>query len=106
MRRSDITQWGVEHPWQNKNQIEQDLLLSMAMVEIVNDPLLGSELVLRGGTAFHKLFLPEPYRYSEDLDFVRTASTTPSTRERPASRPSSRKSSAMLKHVQSGSYLG
>ena len=59
MRRSDITQWGVEHPWQNENQIEQDLLLSMAMVEIANDPLLGSELVLRGGTAFHKLFLPE-----------------------------------------------
>ena len=73
MRRSDITQWGVEHTWQNENQIEQDLLLSMAMVEIANDPLLGSELVLRGGTAFPKLFLPEPYRYSEDLDFVRTS---------------------------------
>lgn len=72
MRRTDITRWGVDHPWQNENQIEQDLLLSMAMVEIANDPLLGDELVLRGGTAFHKLFLPEPYRYSEDLDFVRT----------------------------------
>lgn len=73
MRRTDITQWGVDHPWQNEDQIEQDLLLSMAMVEIANDPLLGGELVLRGGTAFHKLFLPEPYRYSEDLDFVRTS---------------------------------
>lgn len=72
MRRNEITQWGVGHPWQNENQIEQDLLLSMAMIEIANDPLLGDELVLRGGTAFHKLFLPEPYRYSEDLDFVRT----------------------------------
>lgn len=73
MRKADITQWGVEHPWQNENQVEQDLLLSMAIVEIANDPLLGGELVLRGGTAFHKLFLPEPYRYSEDLDFVRTS---------------------------------
>lgn len=73
MRRTDIIQWGVNHPWQNENQIEQDLLFSMAMIEIANDPLLGSELVLRGGTAFHKLFLPEPYRYSEDLDFVRTS---------------------------------
>ncbi len=72
IRRSDIVQWGVNHPWQNENQIEQDLLLSRAMIEIASDPLLGSELVLRGGTAFHKLFLPEPYRYSEDLDFVRT----------------------------------
>ena len=72
IRRSDIVQWGVAHPWQNENQVEQDLLLSFAMVEIANDPLLGRELVLRGGTAFHKLFLPKPYRYSEDLDFVRT----------------------------------
>ena len=72
IRRSDIVQWGVAHPWQNENQVEQDLLLSRAMVEIANDPLLGRELVLRGGTAFHKLFLPKPYRYSEDLDFVRT----------------------------------
>ena len=73
MRRTDITQWGVDHPWQNENQVEQDLLLSMAMIEAANDPLLGEELILRGGTAFHKLFLPEPYRYSEDLDFVRTS---------------------------------
>lgn len=71
MDRRDIVQWGADHPWQNMNQIEQDLLLSRAMIEIANDPLLGGELVLRGGTAFHKLFLPEPYRYSEDLDFVR-----------------------------------
>lgn len=71
MLRQDIIQWGVEHPWQNENQVEQDLLLSRAMIEIANDPLLGHELVLRGGTAFHKLFLPEPFRYSEDLDFVR-----------------------------------
>lgn len=73
IERRDITQWGVSHPWQNMNQIEQDLLLSMAMIEIANEELLGQELVLRGGTAFHKLFLPEPFRYSEDLDYVRTA---------------------------------
>lgn len=71
MLRQDIIQWGADHPWQNENQIEQDLLLSCAMIEIANDPLLSKELVLRGGTAFHKLFLPQPYRYSEDLDFIR-----------------------------------
>ena len=60
MYRSEITQWGGDHPWQNENQIEQDLLLSQAMIEIANDDLLGEELVLRGGTAFHTLFLPEP----------------------------------------------
>lgn len=69
--RADIIQWGADHPWQTENQIEQDLLLSRAMIEIARDGLLGDELILRGGTAFHKLFLPEPYRYSEDLDYVR-----------------------------------
>lgn len=72
IEKRDITQWAVSHPWQNMDQVEQDLLLSMAMIEIAKDELLGRDLVLRGGTAFHKLFLPEPYRYSEDLDYVRT----------------------------------
>jgi predicted nucleotidyltransferase component of viral defense system len=67
-----ITAWGVSHPWPTREQIEQDLLLAQAICEISNDPLLGTELVLRGGTAFHKLFLETPYRYSEDLDYVRT----------------------------------
>jgi len=70
---NDITQWGVNHPWATRDDIEQDLLLSQAICEIANDPLLGSELVIRGGTAFHKLFLQKPYRYSEDLDYVRSS---------------------------------
>ena len=74
MNRRDVVQWSVEHPWQNMSQVEQDLLLSRAMIEIANDSLLGGELVLRGGTAFHKLFLPQPYRFSEDLDYVRRSS--------------------------------
>lgn len=48
MPRKDITRWSVDHPWQNENQVEQDLLLSRAMIEIANDSLLGEELVLRG----------------------------------------------------------
>ncbi len=70
--REDIIAWGVEHPWPELDQIEQDLLLSQAICEIANDDLLGTELSLRGGTAFHKLFLKTPYRYSEDLDYVRS----------------------------------
>ena len=70
---NDITQWSVTHPWATRNDIEQDMLLSQAICEIANDPLLCNELVLRGGTAFHKLFLPKPYRYSEDLDYVRSS---------------------------------
>ena len=41
------------------------------MVEIAGNELLGGELVMRGGTCLHKLHLPRPYRYSEDLDYVR-----------------------------------
>ena len=70
---NDIIRWSVDHPWQTANQIEQDLLLSRAMIEVAQDEWVGEELLLRGGTAFHKLFLPEPYRYSEDLDYVRTS---------------------------------
>ena len=70
--RDCIIAWGVDHPWPEPDQIEQDLLLSQAICEIAKDDLLGNELALRGGTAFHKLFMPTPYRYSEDLDYVRS----------------------------------
>lgn len=70
---SDIVRWAVDHQWPTRDQVEQDLLLSQAMCEISNDELLRAELALRGGTAFHKLFLPHPLRYSEDLDYVRTS---------------------------------
>lgn len=71
--RRYIVNWSGEHPWQEQDQIEQDLLLSQAICEIAGDELLSGELALRGGTAFHKLFLEKPYRYSEDLDYVRTS---------------------------------
>ena len=70
---SDITKWGVNHPWSTRDQIEQDFLLSQAICEIANNLMLGNELIIRGGTAFHKLFLQKPYRYSEDLDYVRSS---------------------------------
>ena len=70
--QSDIIAWGIEHPWPELNQVEQDLLLSCAICEISKDPLLGEELSLRGGTALHKLVMRTPYRYSEDLDYVRS----------------------------------
>jgi len=66
-----ITAWSTVHAWPTREQVEQDLLLSQAICEISNNPFLGKELVIRGGTAFHKIFLPKSYRYSEDLDYVR-----------------------------------
>lgn len=71
--RNTIIAWGVNHPWPEIDQIEQDLLLSIAMSEIASDDLLKNELVIRGGTALHKLFTLQPFRYSEDLDYIRTS---------------------------------
>jgi predicted nucleotidyltransferase component of viral defense system len=69
--RAQITEWGSRAPWPTDADIEQDLILSRLMVEIAKDDLLGDELAMRGGTCLHKLHLPEPLRYSEDLDYVR-----------------------------------
>ncbi|MCL2424653.1 MAG: nucleotidyl transferase AbiEii/AbiGii toxin family protein [Micrococcales bacterium] len=69
--RRHLAAWALTHPWPSPAQIEQDLLLTRAICEIANHPLLGEELMFRGGTAMHKLHLPEPLRYSEDLDYVR-----------------------------------
>ena len=68
-----ITSWGETHHWSSREQIEQDFLLTQAICEIANNRILGQELVIRGGTAFHKLYLPNAFRYSEDLDYVRSS---------------------------------
>lgn len=51
------------------------MVLSRLIVEIANHPLLGHELTFRGGTCLHKLHLPTPLRYSEDLDYVQVTSS-------------------------------
>jgi len=43
-------------------------VLSWAVVEIFAEPELAGLLALRGGTAFDKLFIRPPSRYSEDVD--------------------------------------
>jgi hypothetical protein len=68
---ADIAHWRTRVPWVDPDQVEQDLLLSRLIVEIANDAVLGPELVFRGGTCLHKLWLDQPWRYSEDLDYVR-----------------------------------
>lgn len=57
-------------PWQSFGMVEQDLVLSRALVEIYNNPYLQQNLAFRGGTALHKLFLNPQSRYSEDIDLV------------------------------------
>lgn len=70
INRPAIVDWEKQVPWPENQQIEQDLLLSRAIVEIFSDERLSKTLLFRGGTALYKLHVKEPIRYSEDLDFV------------------------------------
>ena len=65
-----ITEWRATAPWSTDAQVEQDLILSRALIEIYTDPLLAECLAFRGGTALHKLFIQPSGRYSEDIDLV------------------------------------
>lgn len=65
-----IAAWRTTHPWINDRQVEQDLLLTRLAIEIADHAELRDRLVWRGGTCLHKIVMPEPLRYSEDLDYV------------------------------------
>ncbi|MBR1090265.1 nucleotidyl transferase AbiEii/AbiGii toxin family protein [Bradyrhizobium manausense] len=69
----NIVAWSKNAPWAEQRQIEQDLIISRALVELFNDPFLVKQLRFRGGTALNKLHFPKPLRYSEDIDLVKTA---------------------------------
>lgn len=68
--RAFITGWRSRAPWTDDDLVEQDLVLSRALVRIFSHPFLASQLAFRGGTALHKLVLQSPLRYSEDIDLV------------------------------------
>ena len=67
-----ISEWKKHTPWPQNHQIEQDLILCRALVEIFNHPLVSENLAFRGGTALSKLYLA-PLRYSEDIDLVQAS---------------------------------
>lgn len=57
-------------PWPELYQVEQDLLLSLAMRAIFEDRFLAEQVAMRGGTVLHKVHLAPAARYSEDIDLV------------------------------------
>ena len=65
-----IAKWQEHTPWKQFYQVEQDLVISRALVEIFSDDFLRENLAFRGGTALHKLYLNPAPRYSEDIDLV------------------------------------
>ncbi len=71
--RAHVTAWRARAPWPADAQVEQDLVLSRALVALYSLPEVATTLAFRGGTALHKLVLPRPGRYSEDIDLVQIA---------------------------------
>jgi predicted nucleotidyltransferase component of viral defense system len=65
-----ITEWRAEAPWPADSQVEQDLVLSRAVVAMYAAPEVARPLAFRGGTALYKLHLRPAARYSEDIDLV------------------------------------
>ncbi len=69
-----ITEWRAEAPWTMEAQVEQDLILSRAVVSMFAEPEVRQLLAFRGGTALYKLHLRPAARYSEDIDLVQVTS--------------------------------
>jgi predicted nucleotidyltransferase component of viral defense system len=69
---TNITAWSLHAPWAEPRQVEQDLIISRALVDIFNHDLLATAIRFRGGTALNKIIFPTPLRYSEDIGLVRT----------------------------------
>lgn len=64
-----IKEWRQKAPWPRNDQVEQDLIICRALVEIFSHPGVAENLAFRGGTALYKLHVT-PVRYSEDIDLV------------------------------------
>ncbi len=68
--RDYITAWRAQAPWRLDAQVEQDLVISRAIVDLFSVPEVANSLAFRGGTALYKLYVTPPARYSEDIDLV------------------------------------
>ncbi len=72
--RPYIAKWQEYAPWKQFYQVEQDLVISRALVEIFSDDFIRENLAFRGGTALHKLYLNPAPGYSENIDLVQIKS--------------------------------
>ncbi|MCD4698426.1 MAG: nucleotidyl transferase AbiEii/AbiGii toxin family protein [Bacteroidales bacterium] len=73
--RAYITEWQKNAPWKNNAQVEQDLVIERALVDLFANDLIRENLAFRGGTALHKMFFKPQIRYSEDIDLVQIKAT-------------------------------
>ena len=69
LSKDAVLEWSESRPWKQEEQIEQDLLLEMILHQVASTNC-SEHLAFIGGTCIHKLHVPHPPRYSEDLDFT------------------------------------
>lgn len=69
---SYIQEWRNTAPWADSRHVEQDLIISRALCDLFNSPVLAGKIAFRGGTAINKLLFRQSLRYSEDIDLVQT----------------------------------
>lgn len=70
LTRRDVVAHQEAVPWPLQRQVEQDLLLCVAIAALFNDKFLRGQIAMRGGTLLHKVHLAPAARYSEDIDLV------------------------------------
>jgi predicted nucleotidyltransferase component of viral defense system len=70
IQKSYIIEWRANAPWPESYQVEQDLVISKALIQIYSDVELKRTFAFRGGTSLQKIFFPSPTRYSEDIDLI------------------------------------
>ncbi len=51
-----LAEWTHVVSWQEERQIEQDLIITTALLRLYANPILRNYLAFRGGTALNKLF--------------------------------------------------
>lgn len=69
-----IAEWRANAPWAELFMVEQDLIITRALVEMFSNSVLAEGIAFRGGTALYKLYILPPTRYSEDIDLVQVRS--------------------------------
>ena len=53
--RAVLNYWRENHaPWPSDDQVEQDLVLSRALINLFSDEVIADSLAFRGGTALNK----------------------------------------------------
>ena len=52
--------------------MEKDYVNSWILYSIFNNEQVNQKLVFKGGTLLHKIYFPDKWRFSEDLDLTAT----------------------------------